>query len=148
MIIIDEDKLKKLLKTKRTQKVSDEIIAEEESFRQYLDMIAGIYTLEVRETLGVLLGPSQINIKLISSDPNRNTKDYSVSFKPNMRNIALLDNLEEIIELQPEFRPPLLIRTQREVNWAETSGTVPYDELRYWPWGYDLERNVQIWKKR
>ena len=151
MIIIDKDKYERLLDAQLKQKISDYLVENDEDLKLYIEMVSGRFNLEVEEKLGVVLSPSQVEVRLLSSDPNRLTKDYLVQFKPNKRHIALWDSIEEVIEVPLNFTPPFVtqvpLREPRIETYGQVETSVPYDVIQYFPWGYDLERNVQIWKK-
>lgn len=152
MIIIDENKYETLKRGVTKQRVSDEMVPDDNSFYMYKELIAGKFQVEVRHRLGIELSSNQIEVRHTESDPNRHTKDFEVFFKPNRRHIALWDDIEKTIAIPLNFTPPFAVqvplREPRVEKFGQTEALVPYDVLQYWPWGYDLERNVQVWKKR
>ena len=150
MIIIDKEKYDKLKTLFNKHEFSEESLGDR--IELALNQLAREFKGDVYDELGLTISTDQVAFHKGSVEPTTNTLSVHTHFKINRRNIVLLDNLEEVIEVPLNFTPPFVTRVAPPLTKVEIySGipaTVPYDVIQYFPWGYDLERNVQIWKKK
>ena len=150
MIIIDKEKFDKLKALFNKHEFSEESLGDR--IELALNQLAREFKGDVYDELGLTISTEQVAFHKGSVEPTTNNLSVHTHFKINRRNIVLLDNLEEVIEIPLNFNPPFVtqvpLRQPRIETYGPVETSVPYDVIQYFPWGYDLERNVQIWKKK
>lgn len=153
MIIIDKERYDKLRKaTIETKVVLERYALEKEHIDPELVKLFRNYILDTHNLNITAEQVGLIELPLLEWNEQTNVRPIQVFFKPNRRNIALLDTPEEVVEVPLNFTSPFVVqaplRQPRIETYGEVETFVPYDVVQYFPWGYDLERNVQIWKKK
>lgn len=144
MIIIDDKKFKFL-----KDSYSLHYMGSNDRYPEVLSVLKNRLILKLQEYLeeehGLLI--DEKNFEVIDEEYRMIT-----CVKINKNKIALWDRIEEVLDIPSNFSPPLSIQTERDMprveEWGGARTSIPYDVKQYWPWGYDLERNIQIWKQR
>lgn len=150
MIIIDKDKLDLLCRQIIVQRVDSKYVDDKEQLKLLVDHLIRDVQRKVRHECKLLIHEDQITLLHREYIHSYYTYELHLGFNPDSK-IALWDDIDKIIEVPTNFKPPFSVHVEREVpkkiNWGGVETELPYDVVQYFPWGYDLERNVQIWKK-
>ena len=143
MIIIDDAKYKTLLHTSSRYRLTPGDAHKEDVYEFLASNLTDSFTHFVKESYGVCLTNEQVKVE-------DKGELLIAHFEPNKRHIALWGDIDKIIEIPLNFGAPFAVQVKlqepKKGVWGGAEYTVPYDVLQYWPWGYDLERNVQVWK--
>jgi len=148
MIIIDNEKFDKLKTLVNQHEFSVESWGDR--IELALSQLAREFKGDVYDELGLTISTEQVDFYKGSVEPNSDTRSITSHFKINKTSIALWESPEKTIEIPSNFRPPFAVHRMlpapKVINYGGADTELPYDVIQYWPWGYDLERNVQIWR--
>ena len=150
MIIIDNEKYTELVSFYARNTISQEEYESAEDKSLLLDHLTRVFLSEIFGDYEVKIKEEQVDFHVGPRSPITSTRNVTAFFKINKTKIALLDNLEKIIEIPANFSPPYashrMLPAPKVINYGGADTELPYDVIQYWPWGYDLERDVQIWR--
>lgn len=150
MIIIDDKKYDELRRYVERVRIEDRFYSEQKD--SVNEALSDQFIHHVENSIGVKLQEAQVEIRSELDKSDLMFTFVSLSFKSDKRHLAMWDDIERIIEVPLNFGPPFSVQVASTIPRVETYGevptTLPYDVVRYYPWGYDLERNVQVWKEK
>ena len=136
MIIIDEKKYYELLCLQSTNR------AQEDDIQLMVKATINGFQNEVYKKLGIQLKEDQVQI---DTGPELHGSLWGIrgTFKVNKNSITFLDEPDKVIRMANKFSPPIRVEFQ-----CSGEGVLHNREATYYPWGYDLERNMQVWKRK
>lgn len=152
MIIIDDKKYDSLLRKYLKHRVTLRAAENKEYLEDTLIHVSWKFAEEVKNELKIQLQPEHVAVLHTEHITSFDAMDFTVGFKQVETSISLLDDIDKVIEIPSNFRPPISVQVLRDIprveEWGGAATTIPYDVKQYWPWGYDLDRNVQVWKQK